>query len=164
MKSRQGGGMIPFMPTVTPFRVRYSETDAQKRAHHSHYPVWFEMGRAEYCRAMGFDYRAMEESGVFLVVAKLECRYTGSLRYDDLAAIETRLVRVGRRILEFSYRVTETSSGAVAALGSTILVPVDEEGRVVSLPDAVLSLLTPCAEEAPAPVPSLADSPLPSGG
>ena len=61
--------------------------------------------------------------GVFLVVAKLECRYTGSLRYDDLAVIETRLVRVGRRILEFSYRVTESSSGAVAALGSTILVP-----------------------------------------
>ena len=156
--------MIPFMPTLTPFRVRYSETDAQKRAHHSHYPVWFEMGRAEYCPAKGFDYRAMEEGGVFLVVAKLECRYTGSLRYDDLAVIETRLVRVGRRILEFSYRVTETSSGAVAALGSTILVPVDEAGRVVSLPDAVYALLTPCTEEEPAPVPSLSETALPSGG
>ena len=102
--------------------------------------------------------------GVFLVVAKLECRYTGSLRYDDLAVIETRLVRVGRRILEFSYRVTESSSGAVAALGSTILVPVDEAGRVVSLPDDVFSLLTPCTEEEPAPVPSLSDISLPSGG
>jgi len=137
------------MPITMPFRVRYSETDAQRRAHHSHYPVWFEMGRAEYCREMGFDYRAMEEAGVFLVVAKLECRYTGSLRYDDLGAIETRLVRVGRRILEFSYRVINTESGELAAHGSTILVPVDEQGRVVSLPEEVYQLLSPC-EEIPA--------------
>lgn len=134
------------MPITIPFRVRYSETDAQRRAHHSHYPVWFEMGRAEYCREMGFDYRAMEESGISLVVAKLECRYTGSLRYDDLAEIETRLVRVGRRILEFSYRVMQAESGEVAAHGSTVLVPVDIEGRVVSLPEDVYQLLEPCEE------------------
>jgi acyl-CoA thioester hydrolase len=152
------------MAIVTPFRVRYSETDAQKRAHHSHYPVWFEMGRAEYCRGMGFDYRAMEEGGIFLVVAKLECRYTGSLKYDDLAAIETRLVRVGRRILEFSYRVTETASGSVAALGTTILVPVDEVGRVVSLPEEVLRLLSPCEETESILSPSLSEPSLLSGG
>ncbi len=134
------------MPITTPFRVRYSETDAQRRAHHSHYPVWFEMGRAEYCRTKGFDYRAMEEGGIFLVVAKLECRYMGALQYDDLAEIETRLVRVGRRILEFSYRVTDTDTGVLAAVGSTVLVPVDRDGRVVSLPDGVFRLLAPCEE------------------
>ena len=134
------------MPITTPFRVRYSETDAQRRAHHSHYPVWFEMGRAEYCREMGFDYRAMESSGVFLVVAKLECRFTGSLAYDDLAEIETRLVRVGRRILEFSYQVLQSETRSLAAHGLTVLVPVDGDGRVVSLPDAVFHLLEPCEE------------------
>ncbi len=139
------------MPITTSFRVRYSETDAQKRAHHSHYPVWFEMGRAEYCRAKGFDYSAMEEGGIFLVVAKLECRYVGALQYDDLAEIETRLVRVGRRILEFSYRVYNANTQEVAAVGSTVLVPVDSEGRVVSLPDTVFWLLSPC-EEIPASV------------
>ena len=135
------------MPITTPFRVRYSETDAQRRAHHSHYPVWFEMGRAEYCRANHFDYRAMEESGVFLVVGKLECRYVGSLQYDDLAEIETRLVRVGKRILEFSYRVLNVETKVVVALGSTVLVPVDREGKVVSLPDPVFRLLSPCEED-----------------
>jgi acyl-CoA thioesterase FadM len=42
--------------------------------------------------------------------------------------------------------VTDTDTGVLAAVGSTVLVPVDRDGRVVSLPDGVFRLLAPCEE------------------
>ena len=55
-------------------RVRYSETDAMGFLHHANYFSYFEVGRTELFRAQGGDYRAMEEGGLFLVVAKLDNR------------------------------------------------------------------------------------------
>ena len=36
-------------------RVRYQETDGQRRVHHGNYLTYFEMGRTEMLRAQGFD-------------------------------------------------------------------------------------------------------------
>ena len=46
----------------TTLRVRYSETDKMGIVYYANYLVWFEIGRAEYCRARGFSYRDMEEN------------------------------------------------------------------------------------------------------
>ena len=63
-------------------RVRYSETDAMGFLHHANFVSYFEIGRTELFRAQGGDYRAMEEGGLFLVVAKLDCRYRATARTD----------------------------------------------------------------------------------
>lgn len=130
------------MITKTQFRVRYSETDGQRRAHHSHYPVWFEMGRADFCRDAGFNYKQMEDGGLFLVVARLECVYKAPLEYDDLVTVETRLSSVSRKLMTFEYRViNESLSDALAGEGSTVLVCVDREGRPAALvPETLVSL------------------------
>ena len=133
------------MVTQTDFRVRYSETDGQRRAHHSHYPVWFEMGRADFCRQAGFDYKHLEDTGFFLVVARLECQYKAPLEYDDLVRVETRLVSLSRKLMTFDYHVMnisqkETFSGE----GKTVLVCVDRHGRPASLPPEVTERLQSC--------------------
>lgn len=56
-------------------RPRYNETDQGGVAHHSVYPVWFEMGRTELLRVNGLAYKDLEEAGVFFVVARLEIKY-----------------------------------------------------------------------------------------
>lgn len=114
-------------------RVRYCETDAMGFLHHSRYFQYFEVGRTELFRAQGGNYRAMEEQGLFLVVAKVDCRYRAPARYDDLLTLRTTLTRVSPAKLEHEYEVLR--DGQLLAVGSTTLGCVDREGRIQRMPD-----------------------------
>lgn len=99
------------------------------------------MGRADFCRNVGFDYKKLEDSGSFLVVAKLECTYKTPLEYDDPVTVETTLVSVTRKILTFAYKIINERTGALAGDGSTVLVCVDRDGKPTSLPPSVFQTL-----------------------
>ena len=56
----------------TRLRVRYAETDQMGVVYHSNHLIWFEVGRVELMREMGFSYRDMErEDGRFIAVAEV---------------------------------------------------------------------------------------------
>ena len=56
-------------------RVRYQETDGQRRVHHANYLTWFEIGRTEFLRSLGYTYRAFEEAGLYMVVSDATVKY-----------------------------------------------------------------------------------------
>lgn len=66
-----------------PLRVRFSETDAMGVASNGVYLGWLEVGRIEYLRQIGQDYRKVHEGGIDLVVAEAQVRYLVPLRFDD---------------------------------------------------------------------------------
>ncbi len=101
--------------------------------HHSRYFALFEVGRTELYRVQGGDYRAMEESGLFLVVAKAECRFRSPARYDDELIIRTTLSRASPAKLEHDYEVIR--GGVVLATGHTVLGCVDRQGQIQRMPD-----------------------------
>ena len=68
----------------TEIRVRYQETDGQRRVHHANFLTYFEIGRTEMLRARGATYREFEEAGLFLVVSEAACKYRSPAEYDDL--------------------------------------------------------------------------------
>ncbi len=47
----------------TRLRVRYAETDQMGVVYHSNHFIWFEVGRVELLRQLGFSYRDMESAG-----------------------------------------------------------------------------------------------------
>ncbi|MEK6236263.1 MAG: acyl-CoA thioesterase [Planctomycetales bacterium] len=114
-------------------RVRYSETDAMGILHHANYLNYFEMGRTELLRAQGGNYREMEESGSFMVVVKMECRYQSPARYDDVLTLRTEVVRVtlAKIIHRYELRRGETR----LAEGKSVLACVDRDGNVQRIPD-----------------------------
>ena len=60
----------------TTVRVRYAETDQMGVVYHANYLIWFEVGRVELMRALGFEYKKMEtEDDCHIVVADAHCRY-----------------------------------------------------------------------------------------
>ena len=119
----------------TPIRVRYCEVDRQNAVHHSRYPVYFELGRTELLRLNGYDYRTLEDNGVVLVIAKLQCRYRNPARYDDELICATSLGKVDRVRLEHFYRITRPADNTLIATGATILVHIDTTGNLQPLPD-----------------------------
>ena len=120
----------------TILRVRYSETDKMGIVYYANYLVWFEIGRAEYCRARGFSYRDMEENDdSFLVVAEAYCRYKAPAYYDDELIVRTHITELRRRSLRFGYEIVRASDGQIVAEGETGHVVTDSNGRVRSFPE-----------------------------
>jgi acyl-CoA thioester hydrolase len=91
--------------------------------YHANYLVWMELGRVEYCRAVGVRYRDMEEQdGILLAVAKAECRYLYPARYDEEITVETEIAESHSRLITFHYRMKRVDDGHLLAQGETIHV------------------------------------------
>lgn len=121
----------------TAIRVRYQETDGQRRVHHANFLTYFEIGRTEMLRSRGATYRQFEEAGLFLVVSEASCSYRAAAAYDDLLVVRTFVEKVGGASIEHSYEVIRGT--AIIASGRTVVVCVDREGRVRRLPEWLLS-------------------------
>jgi acyl-CoA thioester hydrolase len=122
--------------TETTIRVRYAETDQMGVVYYGNYFTWFEIGRVELCRQLGFEYKRMEiEDDSFIVVADAHCRYKRPARFDDLLAIRTKIAESQRRTVRFDYEIVNHASGEVLATGDTLHVICDRLGKPKSLPE-----------------------------
>jgi acyl-CoA thioester hydrolase len=117
-------------------RVRYAETDQMGVVYHSNYLIWFEIGRVELMRALGFEYKLMEsEDDCFIVVAEASCRYLQPARYDELLTIRTRIAQAGNRIVKYSYQLLRDSDRTLLATGATTHVICGRDGKPKQLPE-----------------------------
>ncbi|RLS33444.1 MAG: acyl-CoA thioesterase [Planctomycetota bacterium] len=117
----------------TEIRVRYQETDGQRRVHHANYLTYFEVGRTEMLRAKGATYREFEDAGLYLVVSEVSCSYRAPADYDDLLTLRTWVEKTGGASIRHGYEVLR--GNRILATGSTVVVCVDREGKVCRLPD-----------------------------
>lgn len=119
-----------------PLRVRYAETDQMGVAYYANYLIWFEVGRAEFCRSLGFSYEELErETESYLVVAEAHCRYRRPLRYDMPFCVRTLLRELRKRTLTFGYQILDTAGRTLYADGLTVHVVTGPGGRPRSLPE-----------------------------
>jgi acyl-CoA thioester hydrolase len=120
----------------TTVRVRYAETDQMGVVYYGNYFTWFEIGRVELCRQLGFEYKRMEtEDDSFIVVADAHCRYKRPARFDDLLVIRTKVSESQRRTVRFDYEIIDQASGELLATGDTLHVICDRLGKPKSLPE-----------------------------
>jgi len=75
----------------TTVRVRYAETDPMNVVYYGNYAQYFEVGRVESLRALGFSYKIIEELGIMLPVVELNIKYLRPARYDDLLTIKSQI-------------------------------------------------------------------------
>ena len=132
----------------TTLRVRYAETDQMGVVYHANYLIWFEVGRVELMRAMGFEYKAMEtEDDCHIVVAEAHCRYEKPAQYDEVLRVRTRIAEWRNRIVKFSYEIFRSTDDILLATGYTTHVICGRNGRPKALPpkyrDVLLHLNVP---------------------
>ena len=120
----------------TVVRVRYAETDKMGIVYYANYLIYFEIGRVEYMRQRGLDYRRMElEDDSHIVVAETRIRYKRPAHYDDPLRIRTRVNSARRRTIEFGYEVLHDETGELLAIGETVHVVCDGKGRPKTFPE-----------------------------
>jgi acyl-CoA thioester hydrolase len=119
----------------TRIRVRYAETDQMGMVYHANHFVWFEVGRVELLRQLGFSYRDMEASdGCFIAVVDARCRYKAPARYDDEIVVRTRMKNIRESLIHFGYELLRATDGALLAEGETTHIVTDSEMKVTRIP------------------------------
>jgi acyl-CoA thioester hydrolase len=104
----------------TRLRVRYAETDQMGVVYYANYLVWMEVGRVEYCRASGVQYRDLEiDAGILLAVVDAQCRYISPARYDEEIVIKTWVETPNPRAMRFQYEMRAAHDNRLIATGET---------------------------------------------
>jgi len=120
----------------TKLRVRYAETDKMGVVYHSNFVVWFEVGRVELLRQLGFQYSAMEaEDNCHIPVVDLRVRYKAPAQYDDEIVVRTQIKNVRSSLLHFSYEVFRESDRTLLATGETMHIIVNSKLERTTLPE-----------------------------
>jgi acyl-CoA thioester hydrolase len=123
--------------SVSKLRVRYAETDKMGVVYHANYLVWFEVGRADLLRSLGWTYREMELDGVSLPVIEAHCDYHRPARYDDEIEVRTEGGVVSPVRMEFHYQVVRKHDDVVSATGRTVHAALNPSGKPCRLPSRV---------------------------
>jgi acyl-CoA thioester hydrolase len=124
----------------TTLRVRYAETDKMGVVYHSNFLIWFEVGRVELLRQLGFQYSDMEaDDNCHIPVVDVHVRYKAPARYDDEIVVRTRLKNVRPLLLHFSYEVVRAADQTLLAEGETMHIIVDNKLQRRPLPEKYMA-------------------------
>lgn len=115
-------------------RVRYAHTDRMGYCYYGNYAQFFEIGRVEALRGLGFSYKSMEDNGILLPVIDFNIKYLAPAFYDDLLTINTFIKELPTARIKFDYEIFN-ESGEKLNLGSTTLVFINKNsGKPIKCP------------------------------
>lgn len=127
----------PAVRATTRVRVRYAETDKMGVVYYANYFVWFEVGRCELLRSLGWSYRDLEAEGTALPVIEASCTYSQPAHYDDELDVLAEGTLLSPVRIRFDYRVTRHPSGECIVSGRTEHAAINAHGRPCRLPERV---------------------------
>jgi acyl-CoA thioester hydrolase len=116
-------------------RVRYAETDQMGYSYYGNYAKYYEIGRVETIRSLGFSYNDFEtQMGIMLPVVNMEARYIVPAYYDELLTIETQIKEMPSKMITFHHFIYNEQDKLINK-GIVKLFFVDmESGKRVSAP------------------------------
>lgn len=110
----------------TRVRVRYAETDQMGYVYYGNYATYYEVGRVELFRSLGFSYKALEDSGIMLPVIELQSKFLKPATYDEEITVKASLNEKPSVKIRFDYELFN-QRGELLNTGSTTLVFVDKQ-------------------------------------
>ena len=110
-----------------PFRVRYSEIDAQGVVFNAHYLTYFDTAITEYFRGLGVDLMAeAKATGVDFHTVRALVEYKAPIRFDQEIEVGCRAARLGRSSLGFALGIFPRGGDALLASGEVVWVHTDQ--------------------------------------
>jgi acyl-CoA thioester hydrolase len=92
-------------------------------AHHAVYPVWFEMGRVELLRSLGFAFGEVEAAGFGQAVRELRVQYRRPAHFDQALSLRTALVAASGARLIFGFRLFDAAELDAASAPTHVARP-----------------------------------------
>jgi acyl-CoA thioester hydrolase len=124
----------------TDIRVRYKDTDRMGVVYYGNYLTYFEIGRAEYMRYLGFPYSEMEYKGYNLVVVEASAKYHSNVGYDSLLTIKTAITSLTRVKIRFNYELITQADEPVVS-GHTLHACINSDKRPSRIPESMANAI-----------------------
>ena len=109
-------------------KVRYVETDAMQRAHHSNHLVWFEV-----LNHLGIPYEQLEASGFFIPVISAKIEYLKPASFNQSLEIAIELKEKPKVRFIFDYTISHKEE--LIARGHTEHTFINQQNKVVRPPE-----------------------------
>jgi len=110
--------------------------------YHANYLVWFEVGRVEYMRMHGLNYKQLElEGGCMIAVVEATMKFRAPARYDDEVVVESKLLVARGSVIRFGYRILREEDGVLLCEGETVHVVVGRDMKRRRLPERYQQML-----------------------
>lgn len=116
----------------TYLRVRYQETDQMGVVYHGNYYTWFEVGRSDFFRSLGYSYVLLEREGIIMPIISSCCEYKTPAKYDQEILIRTGINSIKGARLEFNYQILHKEDNTLLAIGKTIHAFADKNMKPVN--------------------------------
>jgi acyl-CoA thioester hydrolase len=108
------------------------------------YALYYEVGRAEAIRELGFTYRELEEIGIMMPVVELKAQYFRPALYDDLITVKTILKEMPVDSKISFHSELYNQQGVLLNKGTTTLVFYDPGRKEkVLMPEPLKTRLEP---------------------
>jgi acyl-CoA thioester hydrolase len=124
-------------------RVRYAETDQMGYVYYGNYATYYEVGRVEALRSVGFSYSQMEADGIMMPVLENHSRFIQPGRYDELLTIRTSIREMPGIRIRFHYEIFNEQNELIHT-GETLLTFLKTDThRPCRPPQYLLDILMP---------------------
>ncbi|MBN7817114.1 acyl-CoA thioesterase [Algoriphagus pacificus] len=127
----------------TQVRVRYAETDQMSYVYYGNYAMYFEVGRVEAMRNIGFSYKGMEEDGIMMPVLESHYTYLKPGKYDELLTIKTTIPEIPGVRIKFEYEVYNQENELITKGWTTLAFLKKDSHQPTRPPQNLLALLKP---------------------
>ncbi len=126
-----------------PFRVRYSEIDAQGVVFNAHYLTYFDTAIAEYFRNLDFDYQGqVRKTGEDFHTVRTVVEYAAPINFDEDIDVHTRIAKIGRTSMTFLLEIHPKDTDDLRATGEVVWVNADQTThKSTPLPENLVELI-----------------------
>lgn len=131
--------------STTQIRVRYGETDQMGYLYYGYYALYYEQGRTEAIRQLGFTYKELEAQGVIMPVIELNAKYHRPALYDDLITVKTSIKTLDNKQTDIAF-YSELYNEAGKLLNEAVVTLVFYNPKVfkrIAIPEVLYNKLIP---------------------
>lgn len=112
----------------TQVRVHYALTDQMGFVYHGHYAQFYEIGRTDAIRNLGFSYKDMESLGIIMPVVETKFKFLLPAKYDDLITIKTTLKELPEKHRVVFYGEIYNENNQLLNIGEVTMYFMEVEG------------------------------------
>jgi acyl-CoA thioester hydrolase len=111
-----------------PVRVYYEDTDAGGVVYHAGYLRFFERGRTEWLRSLGFSQQRLgAEDGALFTVVSMSIEFRRPARLDDLLTVRTEVREMSGASVHFDQQLLRVDESGPLASAAVRVACIDAE-------------------------------------
>lgn len=107
---------------VLPIRVYYEDTDVAGVVYYANYLKFYERGRTEWLRSLGWEQDILIEQNLAFAVAKVEIHYKLPARFNDQLLVKTKISQARRSSIVFEQQIVKDDAQQTVLNSATIKV------------------------------------------